>query len=63
MQGKNEVEDILNQINCSLLVVEDDVIFKVSEVQRALQRLDQIALKQSPLTQVQHLNLLIEAEK
>ena len=28
-----------------------------------MQRLDKIALKQSPLTQVQHLDLLIEAEK
>lgn len=63
LQGKNKVQDILIQINHSLLMVEDDVISKVTEVQRALQRLDKIALKQSPLTQVQHLNLLIEAEK
>ena len=63
LQGKNKVQDILNQINYSLIVVEDDVISKVSEVQRALQRLDKIALKQSPLTQVQHLDLLMEAEK
>ena len=63
LQGKNKVQDILNQINYSLIVVEDDVISKVTEVQRALQRLDKIALKQSPLTQVQHLDLLIEAEK
>ena len=63
MQGKNKVEDMVNQINCYLLSVEDDVITKVSEVQRALQRLDKIALKQSPLTQVEHLDLLIQAEK
>ena len=63
MQGKNKVEDMVNQINCYLLTVEDDVISKVSEVQRALQRLDKIALKQSPLTQVEHLDLLIQAEK
>ena len=63
MQGKNKVEDMVNQINCDLLTAEDDVISKVSEVQRALQRLDKIALKQSPLTQVEHINLLIQAEK
>ena len=63
MQGKNKVEGMVNQINCYLLAVEDDVITKVSEVQRALQHLDKIALKQSPLTQVEHLDLLIEAEK
>ena len=63
MQGKNKVESILSQINYYLLTVEDDVISKVDEVQRALQRLDKIALKQSPLTQVQHLDLLIESEK
>ena len=63
LQGRSKVEAILSQINCYLLTVEDDVISKVTEVQRALQRLDKIALKQSPLTQVQHLDLLIEAEK
>ena len=63
LQGKNKVEAILHQINYYLLTVEDDVISKVDEVQRALQRLDKIALKQSPLIQIQHLDLLIEAEK
>ena len=63
MLGKNKVESMVNQINCYLLTVEDDVITKISEVQRALQRLDKIALKQSPLTQVEHFDLLIEAEK
>ena len=63
LQGKNKVEAILHQINYYLLTVEDDVISKIDEVQRALQRLDKIAFKQSPLTQVQHLDLLIEAEK
>ena len=63
MLGKNKVESMVSQINCYLLTVEDDVITKISEVQRALQRLDKIALKQSPLTQVEHLDLLIEAEK
>ena len=63
LKGKDAVENMVKQINCFLLAVEDDVITKVGEVQRALQRLDKIALKQSPLTQVEHLDLLIEAEK
>ena len=63
MQGKNKVEEMVKQINSYLLSVEDDIISKVNEVQRALQHLDKIALKQSPLTQVEHLDVLIQAEK
>lgn len=65
VQGKNKVESILEQINNFLLKVEEDVIAKVNEVQRALQHLDKIALrfKSNPLTQLQHLDMLIESEK
>ncbi|XP_065894956.1 uncharacterized protein [Dysidea avara] len=55
--------NMVQQINYYLQTVENDVVFKVEELQRGLQRLDKIALKQSPLTQVQHMSLLIEAEK
>ena len=54
---------MVQQLNYYLQTVENDLISKVTELQLVLQRLDKIALNQSPLTQVQHLNLLIEAEK
>ena len=63
LQGKHKAENMVQQIDYSLQTVENGIIFKVEELQRVLQRLDKIALKQSPLTEVQHLNLLIENEK
>ena len=63
LQRKKKVENMVQQIEYSLQTVENGIIFKVEELQRVLQRLDKIALKQSPLTQVQYINLLIEAEK
>ena len=44
LQGKNEVQVILDKLDSSLLEVEDIVISKVPEVQQALQHLDKITL-------------------
>ncbi|XP_065894951.1 uncharacterized protein [Dysidea avara] len=63
LQGKNKVEKMVQQLNYYLQTVENDLISKVTELEQALQRLNKISLKQSSLTQVQHINLLIEAEK
>ena len=51
---KNEVQIIVDQISGYLVMVENDVTSKVHEIQWTLQHLHKIALKQSPLTQVQH---------
>ena len=63
VKGKNIVEACLEQCKNYIETVERDVITKVNQVQQALQLLDKIALKPNPLTQVDHLNLLIESEK
>ena len=63
MQDKNSVERNLQRIHYDLSMVEDDIISKSAEVRKVLQHLDNIALKQSPLTQVDCLNLLIVVEK
>ena len=60
---KNEVQIIVDQISGYLVMVENDVTSKVHEIQWTLQHLHKIALKQSPLTQVQHFQFLTEAEK
>lgn len=63
MEGKNKVQSMMKQIDTHLNNVEKSVMGMINEVQRATVRLDKIALRPNPLTQIEHLNLLIEAEK
>ena len=63
MEGKSQVERMMAQIDDFLKQVEASVMSMISEVQRATLRLDQIALRPNPLTQIEHLDLLIESEK
>ena len=63
MEGKNKVQGMMKQIDDFLKQVETSVMGMVNEVQRSMVRLDKIALRPNPLTQIEHLNLLIESEK
>ena len=63
MAGKNKVQGMMNQIGSFLKRVETSVMGMINEVQRSIVRLDKIALKPNPLTQIEHLNILIESEK
>ena len=63
MEGKNKVQGMMGQIDRFLKKVETSVMGMINEVQRASARLEKIALKPNPLTQVEHLNLLIESER
>jgi len=63
LEGKTKVESMMANIDGYLRHVENQVMSMVTEVQRALERLDEIALKPNPLTQTEHLDVLIESEK
>lgn len=61
--GKNHVESMIANMNSYLEGVAEDVFSMIQQVQQSLSRLDQIALKPDPLTQEEHLELLIDSEK
>ncbi len=60
---KSQVECTIKQLNEEIQSVEEQVITMKDQVQKSLRRLDEIALKPSPLTQLQYLERLIESEK
>jgi hypothetical protein len=61
--GKNHVESMIANMNSYLEGVAEDVFSMIQQVQQSLSRLDRIALKPDPLTQEEHLELLIDSEK
>ena len=63
VSGKNKVEGMIASMNSYIEKVAEDVFSMIQQVRQSLNRLDQIALKPDPLTQEEHINLLIEAEK
>ena len=63
LEGKNKVQGMMKKIDDYLKKVETSVMGMVNEVQRSMVRLDKIALRPNPLTQIEHLELLIESEK
>ena len=54
---------MVENLQRELAKVKDQVRGMVQRVQQSINRLDQIALKPNPLTEVDHLNLLIDSEK
>ena len=63
LSGKSKVEGMIQQLELFLQDVHTGVMTKIDRAQQSLHRLDEIALKPNPLTQVQYLELLIESEK
>ncbi|MEK0194028.1 GTPase [Microcoleus anatoxicus] len=63
VSGKNQVESIINELNKELQAVCEDVFRMIQLAQQSLRRLNAIALKPNPLTEVQYIDLLIESEK
>jgi hypothetical protein len=61
--GKSQVESMIENMNAYLEGVAEDVFSMIQQVQQSLARLDQIALRPDPLTQEEHLELLINSEK
>lgn len=54
---------MIQQLELFLQGVHTGVMTMINQAQQSLYRLDEIALKPNPLTQVQYLELLIESEK
>lgn len=63
VSGKSKVEGMIQQLELFLQGVHTGVMTMINRAQQSLRRLDEIALKPNPLTQVQYLELLIESEK
>jgi len=63
ISGKSKVEGMIQQLEEFLQGVHTSVMTMINRAQQSLRRLDEIALKPNPLTQVQYLELLIESEK
>lgn len=63
VSGKSKVEGMIGQLENFLQDVHSRVMSMIYQAQQSLFRLDEIALKPNPLTEVQYLELLIESEK
>lgn len=63
VQGKLRVEGMIGTIESRLMQLDQHVMQMISEVHNSSERLDQIALKPNPLTEVEYIDLLIESEK
>ena len=63
ISGKSRVEGMIVQLEEFLQGVHSRVMGMIYQAQQSLFRLDKIALKPNPLTEVQYLDLLIESEK
>ena len=63
MTGKTEVQSMMASIDSYLKDVHIDVLTKIKQVQKCLNRLDVIALRPNPLKEVEFLDLLIDSEK
>ena len=63
VKKKATCEQMMKSIEDSLQEVHVQVYTTIERAQQCLRRLDEIALKPNPLTQVEYLELLIESEK
>ena len=63
IEGKNQVENMIASIKTELNMLQKAVIEKVREAKRSLVRLQEIALKPNPLSEIEYIDLLINAEK
>lgn len=63
VSGKSKVEGMLTQLERCLQQLRIDVLSDMYKVRMSLKRLDEIALKPNPLTEVQYIELLIKNEK
>lgn len=63
VSGKSKVEAMLSNLVKVLHNLRIKVLSDMYRVRESLHRLDEIALKPNPLTEVQYIELLIETEK
>jgi hypothetical protein len=63
IEGKTTVEGIIQSLNTDLECLCAKIFCMIQEVQQCLHRLDEIALKPNPLTQIAYIDQLIVCEK
>lgn len=63
LSGKTKTQGMIDKLEEYLVNVHTTVMEMIVKAQGSLRRLDEIALKPNPLTQLQYLELLIESEK
>ena len=63
LSGKTKVQGMIKQLQEHLVNMHTTVMGMIIKAQQSLCRLDKIALKPNPLTQLQYIELLIEQEK
>ena len=63
MSGKTRVKGMIGKLEEYLMLVHTKVLEMIVKAQQSIRRLDEIALKPNPLTQIEYLELLIESEK
>lgn len=63
VQQKARSKQMIESIKESIQSLHAKVLHIIKRVQKSLRRLDEIALKPNPVTQVEYLELLIESEK
>ena len=63
VQEKSQQETMMVTLESELAKVKSQVRNMVISLRTSINRLDQIALRRNPLTEIDHLNLLIESEK
>lgn len=62
-EGKHTKESLVKKITAEKRQLEKEVLSYIEEAHSCLQNLDAMALKPNPLSQVQYIELLIQAEK
>ena len=60
---KNKHESMIGAIQGELQKMQDGVLYNIDRTRKSLQRLDEIALRPNPLTEVDYIDLLIESEE
>ena len=63
IEGKTEVQSMVDNIAVALDYVHDQILQRVQKTQECLKRLDEIALKPNPLTEIEYIELLIQSEE
>ena len=62
-EGKSKVESMIDKLDEELQKMHFEVVNNILKAQQCLRRLDEIALKPNPLSNVEYIELLIESEK
>ena len=63
VEGKATAEKMMRSLEESLQKVHLQVLTMIKQAQHSVRRLDEIALKPNPLTEVEYIEVLIESEK